>query len=107
MGICACQNPPFHFERYAVDLLGEDSAGAEVSLLTCKQCGRIWLKYFIDEPHYARAGRWWHVAVTPEQRANLSADNARDFIQAQKEGFVGGSYFDSVGLKIHAPITIA
>lgn len=103
---CNCQKPPFYFDDYNIDRLGEDFSGAEVSVWTCKQCGLMWLNYLIEEPHNTRAGRWWRVVVSPEQKMLIATGNARDFVQAQNEAYVGGSYFNSSGKKINKPITI-
>jgi len=103
---CKCQEPPFNFADYETIELGEDSDGAEVSLSTCKQCQLVWLKYLIEEPQYSRSGRWWRVAVLPDHVNHLNVDTARDFIQQQPDGFVGGSYFESLGMRVTAPIRI-
>jgi hypothetical protein len=103
---CECHSPPFHFADYETVELGEDSYGAEVSLLTCRQCALVWLKYLLEEPHYNRSGRWWRVAVPPEHLTDFSVDSARDFIQQQEEGFVGGSFFKSTGRRVSAPICV-
>jgi hypothetical protein len=103
---CKCHSPPFHFADYETVELGEDSHGAEVSLSTCRRCGLVWLNYLVEEPHYSRSGRWWRVAVPREQRIAISAKTAREFIQQQDEGFVGGSYFESTGRKVSAPIRV-
>lgn len=103
---CRCQSPPFLYTDYTTIDLGEDSHGAEVSLSTCTRCGLIWLKYLIEEPHYSKSGRWWRVIVSPEQQSSIVADGARSFIEQQKEGFAGGSFFDSTGDRIYAPIKI-
>lgn len=104
---CPCRRPPFHFADYDTVQLGEDSHGAEVSLSTCKHCGTFWLEYLIEEPHYSRSGRWWRVEVPPESRDKVSASTAREFIELQPRGFVGGSYFNSRGHAVAGPIHIA
>ena len=103
---CACRQPPFRFSDYETVELGEDSRGAEVSLSTCKSCGACWLKYFIDEPHYPRSGRWWRVGIAAGDASAMSAATARDYVQRSPGGFAGGSFFDSPGHAIVAPITV-
>lgn len=107
MANCVCRTPPFHYTLYDTVELGEDARGAEVSLSTCKSCGQAWLRYLIEEPHYSRSGRWWQVAVPTDRAAAVTAAMAREFIEAQGEGFVGGSYFNSTGRSVAAPIRIA
>jgi hypothetical protein len=103
---CACRRPPFRFSDYDTVELGEDSRGAEVSLSTCKECGAIWLKYFIDEPHYRRSGRWWRVEITAGDASTMSTATARGWVERSRAGFAGGSFFDSHGHAITAPIKV-
>jgi hypothetical protein len=74
---CTCRHPPFPFTDYETVELGEDSGGAEVSLSTCKACGAVWLKYFIDEPYYRRSGRWWRVEIAAGDANTMAAATAR------------------------------
>ncbi len=107
MANCVCQTPPFHDTSYDTVELGEDAHGAEVSLSTCKACGQAWLTYLIEQPHYSRSGRWWRVAVPTGGAASVTTATAREFIEAQRECIVGGSYFNSTGRRVAAPIRIA
>jgi hypothetical protein len=86
--------------------LGEDDRGAEIALSTCKACGTLWLTYRIDEPHYQRSGRWWRVELTAGDARTVSAATARERVERAPEGFAGGSFFDSPGHAITAPITV-
>jgi hypothetical protein len=104
---CKCQSPPFCFSDYSVKQFGEDSTGANVSIETCLHCGRKWLKYIIEEPHYSQSGRWWRVLIATETVPSVSAHAARSYIEAQTEVFRGGSYFRTSGEKILGPLHIA
>jgi hypothetical protein len=99
--------PPFWFEGFERTDLGEDVFGAEVSLEACKACGRIWLKYLIEEPHYSHAGRWWRAAVPEEELGEIFAASARQFIERQASCFVGGSGFGGSGRETLGPVHIA
>ena len=103
---CTCGHPPFRFTDYHTVDLGADNRGAEVSLSTCKSCGVIWLKYFIDEPHYHRFGRWWRVEIPAGDASAMSAATAREWVKRSRAGFAGGSFFDSQGHAITAPIEV-
>lgn len=107
MPSCACEVPPFYVGDYQEESLGDDDAlGGEVSLQTCKTCGTSWLKYLLESPHHSRSSRWWRVRVPAERKAQLTAQNARDFIERQAEGFQGGSLFDSTGMPVKGPMRI-
>jgi hypothetical protein len=103
---CACRRPPFRFQDYDTVLLGEDKHGAEVSVSLCRYCGATWLKYLIEEPHYSRSGRWWRVEIPAQGRKEVSAETAREWVEQSAEGFAGGSFFDSQGHAIAAPIKL-
>lgn len=104
---CKCKQPPFYFGDYVTIESGDDPRGAEVSLSTCKRCGVVWLTYLIEDPQYSRSGRWWRVEVSPELRGQVSAATAKEFIERQPDGFAGGSFFNSSGHAIVAPIHVA
>jgi len=103
---CACRRPPFRFQDYDTEPIGEDRHGAEISVSTCKRCGALWLEYLIEEPHYSRSGRWWRVEIPAEHRKEVAAETAREFVEHAAEGFAGGSFFDSQGHAITAPIKV-
>ena len=104
---CKCATPPFWYLDYETAELGDDEHCAEVTLDTCKHCGQVWLKYLIEEAHFSRSGRWWRIALSDEQLSQVTAGNARELIEHQAWAFVGGSYFDSPGRKVDAPIHVA
>lgn len=104
---CSCEEPPFRFEDYKTVEVGEDSHGAEISVLTCNLCGHMWLNYLIDWPHQSRSGRWWRVHIPPDEKHSISTTTAREFIERSFEGFAGGSFFNSHGHRITTPITVA
>ena len=104
---CACKEPTFHFTDDQTVELGEDSHGAAISLSTCRHCGDLWLTYLIEWPHYSRSGRWWRVKVSPGEKQSVSIATARELIERAAGGFAGGSFFDSPGHPVTAPINVA
>jgi hypothetical protein len=104
---CSCARPPFHHTQFERAELGTDEHSAEVAVDSCKRCGQLWLHYGLDDPQYSGSGRWWRAALEPEQRAALTAQQARAFIEQQYACFAGGSYFDSTGFEQRAPIRVA
>ena len=73
--------------------LGLDSRFAEVSLFVCPRCGQHWLRYFYELEAFTASGRWYLGAITREQAAALSADDAQATLEALDGYFYGGSYF--------------
>jgi hypothetical protein len=103
---CTCRQPPFHFSDFDIVDMGEDQYGAGISLSSCKHCRTSWLEYLVEEPQYSRSGRWWRVEVPAEHMGEATVANARAYIESAAQGFAGGSYFDSNGHPIAAPIAI-
>jgi hypothetical protein len=103
---CRCRRPPFHYTDFEVEALGMDAHHADVEIQTCRHCGTGWLKYLLEDAAFTGSGRWWRVEVPEPRDPILLAATARDFIERQAEGFRGGSYFDSTGHRIVAPIRI-
>jgi hypothetical protein len=100
---CKCEKPPFNYLDYNSSNLGEDASGAEVSIDQCKKCGVRWVKYLIEEPHYSNSGRWWRARLSEPV---LKSEEAKQYIQKQAWCFIGGSYYNSSGRRLNAPITI-
>jgi len=103
---CSCDEPPFHYLDFRDEDLGVDPHHAEVMLDTCKKCGTMWLVYIKEEAHYTRSGRWWRVPISREEREALTVADAKPFIERSPWCFVGGSFHDSPGFRVSAPIVV-
>lgn len=73
--------------------LGMDSSFAEVSLLACPACGQRWLRYLYELEAFTASGRWYLGAITAEQAAHLTAEDARVTLEGLSWYFYGGSYY--------------
>jgi hypothetical protein len=90
---CPCLVAPFgQLVRYQD--LGMDDSYAEVSLLVCPLCNRLWLRYFFELEAFTGSGRWYLGVITAGQARRLKAENARETLEAVSWYFSGGSYFD-------------
>ena len=103
---CACAEPPFHYLNFERVALGPDEFQADVSIDTCKACRTPWLVYLIEEEHITRSGRWWRVALSREEREAVTLTGARPLIERAAWCFVGGSFHDSTGQRVNAPIVV-
>lgn len=103
---CRCTQPPFRSSEFQLRHLGVDAHWGEVSVQTCRQCQRSWLNYLIEEEHHSRSGRWWRAPLPAAAAADLDAAGARAFIEHCSWCFVGGSWLDSSGMRVSAPIRI-
>lgn len=75
---------------------GLDSIYAEVSVLGCKSCGQLWLKYFYENEGYTGSGRWYLGAIAAGQQSQVNLENARQMLEGLSWYFVGGSYYGGV-----------
>ena len=73
--------------------LGMDNRFAEVSLWVCTKCGQQWLEYFYEMEAFTASGRWYLGAVTADQAAVLTAQNAREMLAVLDWYFYGGSFY--------------
>ena len=81
-----------------------DPFHAEVSIDTCKRCGTPWLVYLIEQEHHTGSGRWWRVALSSEMGKGPTVAEARSIVEQASWCFVGGSFYNSRGHRVNAPI---
>jgi hypothetical protein len=89
---CTCFAAP-STHLFTVKELGLDSRLAEVSVLICQECGQHWLRYFYAVEAFTGSGRWYLGAITPEQFATLTAEQAKAVLEGLGWYYYGGSYF--------------
>lgn len=102
---CNCYTTPFkHLET--IRELGMDSYFADVSILICRECGQHWLKYAYELEAFSNSGRWFFGAISPEQRASLTAESAKTILEGLDWYVYGGSYYDGRGGRASGPILL-
>lgn len=102
MSECRCMTPPFYFDDFDSQLLGIDETngrGGEVTVETCKACGKKWLRYFVEYPSFSESGRWYRGLVTLDMIESLKAEQAPELLAHLPWYFYGGSYFRTTGRK--------
>jgi hypothetical protein len=103
---CTCFTAP-STHLIAVKELGLDSRLAEVSVLNCQECGQYWLRYFYEVEAFTGSGRWYLGAITPEQFASLTAEQAKGALEALVWYYYGGSYFQGRTGRSSGTITLS
>jgi hypothetical protein len=89
---CACfVAPPARLSD--AKTFGLDSQLAEVSVLICQDCGQYWLRYYYEVEAFTGSGRWYLGAITPEQFATLTLEQAKDTLERLSWYYYGGSYY--------------
>jgi hypothetical protein len=102
---CPCFTAPLR--RWAdAGELGMDSRMAEVSVLTCPDCGQLWLRYFYEAEAFTGSGRWYLGPITPDQRATLTPQTAKSVLESLGWYHYGGSYFGGRSGKTSGEITL-
>ena len=109
MSECRCMTPPFHYLDFETESLGVDftkGRHGEVTVETCKACGSMWLRYFVEWEWLSESGRWSRGPVTPEMVESLKPEQALDLLSSLPWYFYGGSYFRTTGRKGSGPMVI-
>jgi hypothetical protein len=93
---CPCLDPETHFsgfDKEAIKGVGVDDNYGEITLRTCKKCGRQWLHYFIEYEYLTASGRMFTGVIAPKDVRGLTAENAVDQFEKMDWYFRGGSAF--------------
>jgi hypothetical protein len=102
---CTCFTAP-STHLIAVKELGLDSRLAEVSVLLCQECGQFWLRYRYEVEAFTGSGRWYLGAITPEQFATLTVEQAKATLEGLGWYYYGGSYFQGRDGRSSGTITL-
>ncbi len=106
---CRCMTPPFDhrdFDSVALGVDETDGRFGEVSIETCRLCGRKWLRYLVEYEAFSRSGRWYRGLVTDEIARTVRPESAVDILQSLAWRFAGGDYFESTGFKSTGPVIV-
>jgi len=97
---CHCTTPPLHYSDYVSRPIGVDETNGrfgDVSIETCRHCGRLWLKYAVSYEAFSRSDRWYRGVVDESVAAQVTPTEAPAVLEALPWYLYGGSYFDSTG----------
>ena len=101
--------PPFNYQDFETASLGVDETNGrygEVTVETCRACGSMWLRYFVEYEFFSESGRWYRGPVTAEMVESLKPERALELLSSLPLYFYGGSYFRTPGRKGSGPIDI-
>lgn len=106
---CPCFDPPFSYRDFDSKLIGVDETHGrfgDVSVERCKHCGTKWLRYHVEYEGFPRSGRWFRGLVTDDQLAEITPENAVEFLDGLPWHFYGGSYFASGPGRSSPPVSV-
>jgi hypothetical protein len=98
---CPClEHAPRH--PYAIrerDLGRDETDGrfADVELIRCGRCRRLWLRYYVEYEAFTGSGRWAETPIDEATAATMTAATAPEFIHAAEWHVFGGSYWGHAG----------
>lgn len=101
---CACLDAETHFCGFDKKAIGVDKHYGEVTVWTCKKCGRNWLYYFIEYEYLTGAGRMFTGVISPQAAADVKADTAVDLFETMEWYFRGGSAFGGRLVRTTGPL---
>jgi hypothetical protein len=85
-----------------------DGRYGDVSVLTCKDCGRKWLHYFVEYEAFRASGRWFEGLLPDDLATPLIAETAVPILDALPWYIRGGSYFEPAlrGTRSSGPVPV-
>ena len=99
---CNCMKPPFYHSEFDSSDIGVDKTNGrfgQVSLKTCKRCGRKWLHYQIEYEAFSGSGRWYRGLISDDLLKTVTPESAVVILEGLDWHFYGGSYFKTQGRK--------
>jgi hypothetical protein len=106
---CPCQAPDAGASVFVSQSVGVDTTAGrfgDVSLLTCKTCGSLWLHYYVVYEGVSRSGRWFRGQIPPALTEELDPLTATQRLAQLPGYFYGGSYFASTGQWGKGPVPV-
>ena len=107
MSDCRCFSPPLDYRDYEKTFVGIDMTNGrcgEVTLEICKHCATKWLHYFVEYEAFTGSGRWFRGPISDSAAATIIPDSAIAYLEQLPWHFVGGSYYQSTGMRTSGAI---
>ena len=105
---CSCYNPQAHFTVFDEESIGTEAEHyGDVSLLTCKHCQKIWLRFLLEYEFQTMAGRYYRGLIDENIAGQVTPDTAAVILESLDWCFFGGSWFNHAGQRSQGPVKIA
>ncbi|WP_144282228.1 hypothetical protein [Chryseobacterium echinoideorum] len=95
---CACEKHDLTESEYRTSTVGIDSSNntnAKVSIIQCRLCQRIWLKYEIESPDDPKSSRWYKGIIAKKEVAVMKPEKAVEYLENLEWYIGGGNFFDN------------
>ncbi|MBW8522497.1 hypothetical protein K0U91_13390 [Chryseobacterium chendengshani] len=96
---CGCEKPGQSSSDYRTSKIGTDKTNerdAEVSVLQCRLCQRIWIIYLVNSK-LPQSEKWFRGIVAKKDLSSIIPENAVQHLENLEWYLYGGSYFESEG----------
>lgn len=93
---CACEKHDLLESEYRTSTVGTDikeCGNAEVSIIQCRLCQRIWLKYSVDSETSPELSRWFKGVIAKKEVAEMKPENAVAYLENLPWYVCGGEFF--------------
>lgn len=95
---CGCEQADQSVSDYRTSKVGTDhtnNRNAEVDVLQCKLCQRIWIKYAVEVENSPQSERWFKGIVAKKDLSQITPDNAIEHLENLDWYLYGGSFFEN------------
>lgn len=97
---CLCEKPELNHTDYRSSEVGTVQTNGkkiDVSILQCKLCQRIWIKYCVEFENSPDSGRWYKGIITKKDVTGATVENALDHLENMDWYLYGGDFFGNTG----------
>ena|ERR1700675_3061700 len=105
---CSClATAPKHpnaVEERSVGIDPSNGRFADVTLVRCALCRRLWLTYQFEIEAFTASGRWYAALISEADAKIMTPHRAPDFIKSQPWRIYGGSFYGHSGRRGSGPI---
>jgi hypothetical protein len=105
---CACLHEgPRYPEIVGEQYVGRDETEgrfADVRLLRCARCQRMWLRYQVEYEAFTGSGRWAETPIGEDAAAAMTPEAAAGFLDAAEWYIYGGSNYGHAGRRSRGPL---
>lgn len=88
---------PRSFAQAAVGVDETNGRYGDVTVRTCRACGRRWLHYHVEYEGFTGSGRWYAGVLPDGADASLTAGSAAALLESLPWHVYGGSYWGTRG----------
>jgi hypothetical protein len=98
---CLCLEGIFEYRNVQTATLRDDARTGKVDLLTCKVCGRHWLRIFYEPKVHNDAAEWYagliDAATIPSISRGDVLENTFAYLESLNWYYAGGTYWSDMG----------